>query len=312
MARSKDISVEALRHKDKRRNIPTAELEPVMDEKDKTPIRLAYERRNRDLDPQLVWHGKDEQDWSDLIVQAAPLYIQEKVHPKVLIDDLLRQSRGRREEASPPMPDMFADFNGLPDKEALTEFYQHDANWSNRMILGDSLSVMASLAEREGLRGKVQCIYIDPPYGIRFNSNFQWSTTSRDVKDGNKDHITREPEQVKAFRDTWRDGIHSYLTYLRDRLTVARDLLTDSGSIFVQIGDENVHRVRALLDEVFGDANCVTEILVKKKGSQKGGTLDPVNDFILWYGKSPETSGKIKIRSVFEIRESSELFEDFP
>ena len=124
-----------------------------------------------------------------------------------------------------------------------TEFYQHDQNWSNRMILGDSLQVMASLAEREGLRGKVQCIYIDPPYGIKFNSNFQWCTTSRDVKDGNADHITREPEQVKAFRDTWRDGIHSYLTYLRDRLTVARDLLTDSGSIFVQIGDENVHRV---------------------------------------------------------------------
>ena len=243
----RDISVEALRHKDKRRNIPTAELEPVMDERDKTPIRLAYERRNRDLDPQLVWRGKDEQDWSDLIVQAPPLYIQEKVHPKVLIDDLLRQSKARRDEASTPMPDLFADFNGLPDKESLTEFYRHDANWSNRMILGDSLSVMASLAEREGLRGKVQCIYIDPPYGIRFNSNFQWSTTSRDVKDGNKDHITREPEQVKAFRDTWRDGIHSYLTYLRDRLTIARDLLTEAGSIFVQIGAENMHRVRAVM-----------------------------------------------------------------
>ena len=116
---------------------------------------------------------------------------------------------------------------------------------------------MASLAEREGLRGKVQCIYFDPPYGIKFNSNFQWSTTSRDVKDGNAEHITREPEQVKAFRDTWRDGIHSYLTYLRDRLTVARDLLADSGSIFVQIGDENVHRVRAVMDEVFGDDNFV-------------------------------------------------------
>jgi len=147
---------------------------------------------------------------------------------------------------------MYADFNGLPSESARTEFYQHDANWSNRMILGDSLQVMASLAEREGLRGKVQCIYLDPPYGIKFNSNFQWSTTSRDVRDGNVEHITREPEQVKAFRDTWRDGIHSYLTYLRDRLTVARDLLTDSGSIFVQIGDENVHLVRSVLDEVFG------------------------------------------------------------
>jgi hypothetical protein len=150
---------------------------------------------------------------------------------------------------------MFADFNGLPDAEAATEFYQHDQHWSNRMISGDSLSVMASLAEREGLRGQVQCIYFDPPYGIKFNSNFQWSTTSRDVKDGDKTHVTREPEQVRAFRDTWKDGIHSYLTYLRDRLTVARDLLSDSGSIFVQIGDENVHRVRALMDEVFGEEN---------------------------------------------------------
>jgi adenine-specific DNA-methyltransferase len=305
----RDISVEALRHKDKRRNIPTAELEPVMDEKDKTPIRLAYERRNRDLDPQLVWRGKDEQDWSDLIVQAPPLYIQEKVHPKVLIDDLLRQSKARRDETAPPMPDLFADFNGLPDKEALTEFYQHDANWSNRMVLGDSLSVMASLAEREGLRGKLQCIYIDPPYGIRFNSNFQWSTTSRDVKDGNKDHITREPEQVKAFRDTWRDGIHSYLTYLRDRLTVARDLLADSGSIFVQIGDENVHRVRALMDEIFGDENYVSEIVVKKKGSQISGALEPVNDFILMYAKS---FSDIKFRKLWLIREDEEIFDDFP
>jgi adenine-specific DNA-methyltransferase len=300
----RDISVDALRHKDKRRNIPTAELEPVMDERDKSPIRLAYERRNRDLDPQLVWRGKDEQDWSDLIVQAPPLYIQEKVHPKVLIDDLLRQSRERREETNPPMPDLFADFNGLPDKEAVTEFYQHDANWTNRMILGDSLSVMASLAEREGLRGKVQCIYIDPPYGIRFNSNFQWSTTSRDVKDGNKDHITREPEQVKAFRDTWRDGIHSYLTYLRDRLTVARDLLADSGSIFVQIGDENVHRVRALMDEVFGEDNFVSFVTAAKTtgaGSPAIGTnvLASVNDFLIWYCQWKEA---IKYRQLYNQR----------
>ena len=254
----KDIAVEALRHAEaKRRNIPTAEFETVMRAEDKSPLQVAYERRNRDLDPQLVWRGKDEQDWSDLIVSAPPLYIQEKVHPKVLIDDLLRQSRARRQEASPAVPDLFADFNGLPDEEAKTEFYQHDQNWSNRMISGDSLSVMASLAEREGLRGQVQCIYFDPPYGIKFNSNFQWSTTSRDVKDGDKEHVTREPEQVRAFRDTWRDGIHSYLTYLRDRLTVARDLLHESGSIFVQIGDENVHRVRALMDEVFGEDNFV-------------------------------------------------------
>ena len=140
-----------------------------------------------------------------------------------------------------------------------TEFYQHEQNWSNRMILGDSLQVMASLAEREGLRGKVQCIYLDPPYGIKFNSNFQWSTTSRDVKDGKVDHITREPEQVKPFATLARR--HPQLPHLpADRLTVARDLLTDSGSIFVQIGDENVHRVRALLDEVFGEDNFVSQI----------------------------------------------------
>ena len=186
---------------------------------EQTPVRVAYERRNRDLDPQLVWRGKDEQDFADLVVNAPPLYIQERVHPKVLIDDLMRQSRNG-DKPDEYQTDMFADFNGLPSEDAKTEFSQHDANWSNRMILGDSLQVMASLAEREGLRGKVQCIYIDPPYGIRFNSNFQWSTTSRDVRDGNREHITREPEQVKAFRDTWRDGIHSYLTYLRDRLTV--------------------------------------------------------------------------------------------
>ena len=231
------LDIDIFRHDEAtRKNIPTAEHQSVMDRQEQSAVRVAYERRNRDLDPQLAWRGKDEQDWSDLVVPAPPLYIQEKVHPKVLIDDLLRRSRAEAKAADAQF-DLFADFNGLPDDNAKTEFYQHDAHWANRMILGDSLQVMASLAEREGLRGKVQCFYFDPPYGIKFNSNFQWSTTSRDVKDGNTDHITREPEQVKAFRDTWRYGIHSYLTYLRDRLTVARDLLTESGSIFVQIGE---------------------------------------------------------------------------
>ena len=271
MAKKKSYpkKVETLTHNhDSRVNIPTAEYEPVLPEKDKSPVRVAYERRNRDLDPQLVWRGKDEQDQADLVVHAPPLYIQEKVQPKALIDDLRRQSEAARAEAQEQDPgfmtDLFADFNGLPSEAARTEFYQHEAHWSNRIILGDSLQVMASLAEREGLRGKVQCIYFDPPYGIRFNSNFQWSTTSRDVKDGKTEHITREPEQVKAFRDTWRDGIHSYLGYLRDRLTVARDLLTESGSIFVQIGDENVHRVRSVLDEVLGADNFVVQIGFQK------------------------------------------------
>ncbi len=295
MARAAKIKskkkIETLTHEEAtRKNIPTAEYESVLHDKDKSSVRVAYERRNRDLDPQLVWRGKDELDWSDLVVHAPPLYIQEKVHPKVLIDDLRRQTEqaeaGAQKQQEGFMGDLFGDFNGLPSEDAKTEFYQHDAHWSNRMILGDSLQVMASLAEREGLRGKVQCIYFDPPYGIKFNSNFQWSTTSRDVKDGNARHITREPEQVKAFRDTWRDGIHSYLTYLRDRLTVARDLLTDSGSIFVQIGDENVHRVRALMDEVFGEQNHVCLIAAQKTSAQTTSLLTSVTDYIVWFAKN--------------------------
>jgi len=283
------LTVENITHDEvKRRNIPTAEYQSVMEKELQQSVRVAYERRNRDLDPQLVWRGKDEQDWSDLVVNAPPLYIQEKVHPKVLIDDLKRQSQQAEEDTEWGQADLFSDFNGVPSEEAKTEFYQHDQNWSNRMILGDSLQVMASLAEREGLRGKVQCIYFDPPYGIKFNSNFQWSTTSRDVKDGNASHITREPEQVKAFRDTWKDGIHSYLTYLRDRLTVARDLLTDSGSIFVQIGSENVHRVRALLDEVFGEDNHVNLISFQKTSSSTSDFLGGVADYLLWYSKRKE------------------------
>ncbi len=224
------------------------------------------------------------------------------MHPKVLIDDLLRSTKERQHEAGQITADLFADFKGIPKGADKTDFYQHDQNWSNRMILGDSLQVMASLAEREGLCGKVQCIYLDPPYGIKFNSNFQWSTTSRDLKDGNASHITREPEQVKAFRDTWRDGIHSYLTYLRDRLTVARDLLTESGSIFVQIGGENVHRVRALMDEVLGDENFRSEIKFKTTGGHSGSFIPSVSDSILWYGKTPGT----KYRPLYFARQPGE------
>ncbi|HEY6874216.1 MAG TPA: site-specific DNA-methyltransferase [Geobacteraceae bacterium] len=296
------IAVETLTHDEAtRKNIPTAEHQSIMHDADKSPVCIAYERRNRDLDPQLVWRGKDEQDWSDLVVHAPPLYIQEKVHPKVLIDDLLRRSKADQKAAEAQF-DLFADFNGLPSESAKTEFYQHDAHWANRMILGDSLQVMASLAEREGLRGKVQCIYFDPPYGIKFNSNFQWSTTSRTVDDGNVEHITREPEQVKAFRDTWRDGIHSYLTYARDRITAARDLLAPSGSVFVQIGDANVHRLRALLDEVFGEDNFVSQISVRKTATPSL-FLDDNHFFILWYSKSRD---KAKFRKL--LREKP-LFE---
>ena len=295
-------SVESITHDEaKRKNIPTAEYQSVLSDDDKVAKEVRYARgangidsekesRNRDLDPQLVWRGKDEQDWSDLVVHAPPLYIQEKVHPKALIDDLLSQTKATKSESTGFQTDLFADFNGVPEGVDKTEFYQHDANWSNRMVLGDSLQVMASLAEREGLRGKVQCIYFDPPYGIKFNSNFQWSTTSRDVKDGKADHITREPEQVKAFRDTWRDGIHSYLTYLRDRLTVAGDLLGDSGSIFVQIGDENIHCVRALMDEVFGEDNFIALIPFAKTSGATSSQLAATCDYLVWYAKNKAAS----------------------
>ena len=287
--------VETLVHEDaKRRNIPTAEYDSLVDKDDKASVKVAYERRNRDLDPQLVWRGKDEQAWSDLVVNAPPLYIQEKVHPKVLVEDLMKKTEAG-EALDDEQMNMFADFNGVPDEADKTDFYQHDQNWTNRMILGDSLQVMASVAEREGLRGKVQCIYFDPPYGIKFNSNFQWSTKSRDVKDGKKEHISREPEMVKAFRDTWKDGIHSYLTYLRDRLTVARDLLTESGSVFVQIGDENVHRVRALMDEIFGEDNFFSQIAIKKTLGLGSSGIAGTLDYCLWYAKDSKV---IKFRPI--------------
>ena len=291
----KPVAVEATKHQAaKRLNIPTAEDEPIVPDDDRQPRPVRYQR-NTDLDPQLVWRGKDEQDRSHLEVPAPPLYIQEKVEPKALVDDLVRETKTRRDEEDPPQPSLFGDFNGLPEGAERTEFYRHQGNWSNRMILGDSLRVMASLAEREGLRGKVQCIYFDPPYGIKFNSNFQWSTTSRDVKDGKKEHISREPEQVRAFRDTWRDGIHSYLTYLRDRLTVARDLLTESGSIFVQIGEENVHRVRVLMDEVFGKQQFISQVSFAKTTGFSTNYLSNVTDHLLWFARDAD---RMKFRRI--------------
>lgn len=303
-------TVTSIQHDDvKRKNIPTAEYQSVLEKQKLAPVKVSYPRaesgaalqpekeaRNRDLDPQLVWRGKDQQDWSDLVVHAPPLYIQEKVHAKALIDDLLRETRQREHAEGERTPDLFADFNGIPHGADKTEFYAHDQNWSNRMILGDSLQVMASLAEREGLRGKVQCIYFDPPYGIKFNSNFQWSTTSTAVNDGSAAHITREPEQVKAFRDTWRDGVHSYLTYLRDRLAVARDLLHESGSLFVQISDDNVHLVRSLLDEVFGTDNYCGEIAFSKTTGLTSRLIASTFDYLIWYARD---ASKAKYRQLY-------------
>ena len=252
-------TITALKHADKRVNIPTEELRDFVVDDEQAPKSLRYPR-DPSLDPQLVWRGKDEQDAQDLAVPSVPIYIQEKIHPQSIINDLLAQAAkpgsALREAAASYQLNLFADFNGGPEEfDQKVEFYQHEQNWANRLILGDSLLVMASLAEKEGLRGKVQMIYLDPPYGIKFGSNWQVSTRKRDVKDGKAEDATRQPEQVRAFRDTWKLGIHSYLAYLRDRLVVARDLLTETGSVFVQIGDENVHLVRCVLDEVFGSEN---------------------------------------------------------
>lgn len=288
-------TVETITHEaDRRTNIPTVEYQSVMRQEELAPVRLSFQKRDPDLDPQLIWRGKYDGD-DRLTVQAPPLYIQEKIHPRALVQELIRETKAARPQPQEQLS-LFADFNGIAPDADKTDFYQHDQNWTNRMILGDSLQVMASLSEREGLRGKVQCIYMDPPYGIKFNSNFQWSTTSRDVKDGKADNMTREPEQVKAFRDTWKDGIHSYLSYLRDRFLLVRDLLTDSGSIFVQIGDENVHRVRALMDEVFGEENFCREIFYTTTSFQADNILPNIMNRILWYSKN---IGQLKVNQLF-------------
>jgi adenine-specific DNA-methyltransferase len=288
--------IETIRHKDKRTNIPTEELKGFVTEEEQQPKAILYPR-DPSLDPQLVWKGKDEQDQADLAVPAVPIYIQEKIHPQALIDALPRIEREADKQLN-----FFADFNGGPKEFAeKVDFYHHEQNWTNRLILGDSLLVMTSLAEKEGLKGKVQTIYLDPPYGIKFGSNWQVSTRKRDVKDGKVEDATRQPEQVRAFRDTWQLGIHSYLAYLRDRLTVARELLTETGSIFVQIGDENVHLVRCVMDEVFGSENFCSLITFQKTAAvsspeARTNVIGTTSDFILWYAKGIE---HVKYRQIY-------------
>jgi adenine-specific DNA-methyltransferase len=302
MARGKGskppIRVEAVKHRVKRANIPTQELREFVAEDEAKPKNVAFEgllyARDPSLDPQLVWKGKDEQDRSPLEVPAVPVYIQEKIQPRAIIENLRAEARKERKEA-PGQIEMFSDFNGIEWSD-LVDFYHHEQNWSNRLILGDSLLVMTSLAEKENLKGKVQMIYLDPPYGIKFGSNWQVSTRKRDVKDGKAEDVTRQPEQIRAFRDTWQLGIHSYLTYLRDRMVVARELLTDSGSIFVQIGDENVHLVRSLLDEVFGAENFVAQLTFAKTGGSTRQFLPGTCDFLLFYAKSRE---RLKFRAIY-------------
>jgi adenine-specific DNA-methyltransferase len=275
--------IESITHDDKRTNLPTADAQEFVTP-DVQAARQAVIERDPTLDPQLVWRGKfveDDPTNEDLVTDAPPIYIQEKIDPRVLIENLRRTAAQPEDE---PELTLFDSFDGL-DELDLVDFYEHQANWSNRMILGDSLQVMASLTEREELRGQVQMIYIDPPYGIKFGSNWQASARKRDVKDGKIEDTAREAEQIKAFRDTWAKGIHSYLSYLRDRLLVARELLTESGSCFVQIGDENVHLVRSLMDEVFGPENFVNQISFATTAGATSDFLANVSNYILWFAK---------------------------
>jgi adenine-specific DNA-methyltransferase len=288
--------VESTRHADTRVNIPTGELADFVADAEKQPGTALYPR-DPSLDPQLVWKGKDDQDLAEyLSISTVPVYIQEKVDPRALVENL-RQTAGGSAE---PELTLFDDFDGL-EFDQLVDFYAHEGNWSNRLILGDGLLVMNSLAEKENLRGKVQMVYVDPPYGIRFGSNWQVSTRKREVSDGKDVDVTRQPEQIKAFRDTWELGIHSYLAYLRDRLTAARELLTESGSCFVQIGDENQHLVRNVMDEVFGSENFVSLITVWKTTSATSAYLPGSGDYLLWYAKEYD---RLKYRPLW--REGSE------
>lgn len=303
------VSVEQITHDAKRVNLPTADAQEFV-RPDIEERRQILVQRDPSLDPQLVWKGKygDESaeaiaESEELAADAPPLFIQEKIDPRVLIEDLRREQKRKKPEHDDEQPalfESFEDFDGL-DELDLVDFYSHSANWSNRLILGDSQQVMGSLAEREELRGQVQMIYIDPPYGIKFGSNWQVSTRKRDVKDGKAEDAVREAEQIKAFRDTWELGIHSYLSYLRDRLQVARDLLTESGSCFVQIGDENVHLVRSLMDEVFGAENFVSLITLRKTGGTTGAYLQGTADFIVWYAND---YANLKFRRNYSLKSS--------
>ena len=252
-----------------RTNIPEAGLAT----QDRTPTERVTYAYDPHLDPQLVWAGKAEH--TSFEVDTVSLHIHERVSTAGILRAVRREDVQRT---------LFADPSFSVDQEL--DFYQHEMDWANRLILGDSLLVMNSLIRREGMAGSVQCIYIDPPYGVNYNSNFQPRTDQRDVKDGDDRSLTREPEQIRAYRDTWQLGIHSYLTYLRDRLLLARDLLTDSGSVFVQISDENVHRVRAVMDEVFGAQNFMGQITAQKTGGLGSVGLKAVADYLLWYAKS--------------------------
>jgi adenine-specific DNA-methyltransferase len=284
--------IESYEHRDKERvnnppvGLVTPDTDPDAGQKKKT---YAYDPH---LDPQLVWAGKAEH--TSFEVPTVSLHVHERIEPRTIID-AVRKRNGNGGAGQLPL---FEIERQEPLREAI-EFYRHKHGWTNRLIAGDSLLVMNSLLEKEGLAGKVQMIYIDPPYGIRYGSNFQPFVNKRDVKDGRDEDLTAEPEQIRAFRDTWELGIHSYLTYLRDRLLLARELLTESGSIFVQISDENVHHVRELMDEVFGARNFVSQIAFRTTAARAGGLLDNISDYVLWYARDKV---RTKYRQLFVYR----------
>jgi len=285
-----DDQVKQYTHKDQKRvNNPPVGL--VTAETDHLNGKQTYEY-DPHLDPQLQWAGKKE--GASFEVDTVSLHVHERIDPLTIIENAKK-----KEEAAQLQLFHYFDQDVRPIREAI-EFYKHEQNWSNRLIAGDSLIIMNSFLEKEGMTGKVQMIYIDPPYGITYGSNFQPFVNKRDVKDRKDEDLTQEPEMIKAFRDTWELGIHSYLTYLRDRLKLSRELLTESGSCFVQISDENLHHVREIMDEVFGSENFVNVIPFRKKTMTMGSKLlEQVADFIIWYSKDKK---QIKYRALFKSK----------
>ncbi len=280
--------IEQYEHKDKQRvnNPPVGLVDAHTDNGGYKKKTYQYDSH---IDPQLQWAGKAEHTSFD--VPTVSLHVHERIDPRRIIETVKKEE----EQEKYTQTSLFEE-QKKPLREAI-EFYKHKENWSNRLIAGDSLLVMNSLIEKEGMSGKVQMVYFDPPYGIKYGSNFQPFVNKRDVKDGKDEDLTSEPEMIKAFRDTWELGIHSYLTYLRDRLLLAKDMLHESGSIFVQISDENVHHVREILSEVFGSENFVSTIFFKTTGGFDTSTLSRVGDYILWFAKDVT---KIKFRKLYE------------
>lgn len=258
-------------------------IDDALASEDPERMKGALQELKRLQAPYLNWTGKAER--TSVEVDTLSLHVHERIDPATILANAAKRLKGKDAATQWRQPDLFAaPFENLPLRQAL-DFYHHEKGWSNRLVAGDSLLVMNSLLTKESMGGRVQMIYIDPPYGIKYGSNFQPFTNKRDVKDRSDDDLTQEPEMIKAFRDTWELGIHSYLTYLRDRLMLARELLTESGSVFVQISEENVHLVRGLLDEIFGAKNFFADIIFVKAGALGAAQLPRRNDYIIWYAK---------------------------